>query len=275
MTSPLLLRVLSLSAVVGLCSTNASAESKGSAGVVEISDKGFPGYVVDDVVVPVPSEIFSVLDKLGEPNWRQELHDVKSPSTTDRTRLALLFGTTVAEGFVAVQAQDKKAVEDIGREVIDLSTTLGIKSAVLPHANAILDASKKNDWPTIRKEFDLTQKTVRDTMDKMKDRDLSQCVSIGGWLRGTAAVTSVISKNFSADRAELLGQPMLVNHFISQIGKMSSTIKSHATIKEINDGLGSVKGTMDKSTEGFSAASVESIGKVCHRLLGLIDGKTK
>jgi hypothetical protein len=275
MTSPLLLRVLSLSAVVGLCSTNASAESKGSAGVVEISNKGFPGYVVDDVVVPVPSEIFSVLDKLGEPNWRQELHDVKSPSTTDRTRLALLFGTTVAEGFVAVQAQDKKAVEDIGREVIDLSTTLGIKSAVLPHANAILDASKKNDWPTIRKEFDLTQKTVRDTMDKMKDRDLSQCVSIGGWLRGTAAVTSVISKNFSADRAELLGQPMLVNHFISQIGKMSSTIKSHATIKEINEGLGSIKGIMDKSTEGFSAASVESIGKTCHRLLGLIDGKTK
>ncbi len=275
MTSPLLLRVLSLAAVAGLCSTSAQAQSKGTSGVVEISDKGFPGYVVDDVVVPVPSEIFSVLDKLGEPNWRQELHDTKTPTTTDRTRLSLLFGTTVAEGFVAVQAMDKKSVEDIGREVIDLSTTLGIKGAVLPHANAILDASKRNDWPTIRKEFDLTQKTVRDTMDKMRDNDLSQCVSIGGWLRGTAAVTSVVTKNFSSDRAELLGQPMLVNHFVSQIGKMSSTIKSHETITAINEGLGSIKAVMEKSNDGFTAESVESIGKTCHRLLGLIDGKTK
>jgi len=27
-------------------------------------------------------------------------------------------------------------------------------------------------------------------MEKMKDNDLAQCVSVGGWLRGTAAVTS-------------------------------------------------------------------------------------
>jgi len=82
-------------------------------GVVEVtSAKNFPGYVVDDVVVPVPSEIFSVLDKLGEPNWRQELRGVDTADTTDRTRLSLIFGSVVAEGFVAVPAQDKKPVEE-------------------------------------------------------------------------------------------------------------------------------------------------------------------
>jgi hypothetical protein len=246
-----------------------------NAGVVEVTDsaKNFPGYVVDDVVVPVPSEIFSVLDKLGEPNWRQELRNLKAPDTTDRTRLSLVFGSVVAEGFIAVQAQDKKAVEDIGREVIDLAKSLGIQKAVLPHANAILDASKNNNWPAIRKEFDLTQKTVRETMEKMKDNDLSQCVSVGGWLRGTGAVTAVVGKNFSADRAELLQQPMLVDHFIGQIGKMPQGTQKHATVKAILDGLTVIKNVMTKSTEAFTPEGVSTISKTTAGLLEMIDGK--
>jgi len=269
------LRSLGLLSLVSLFAVNLHAQG-GATEVIEItSAKNFPGYVVDDVVVPVPSEIFSVLDKLGEPNWRQELRSVKTPDTTDRTQLSLIFGTVVAEGFVAVQAQDKKTVEDIGREVIDLSKSLGIHKSVLPHAQSILDAADRNDWPAIRKEFDLTQKTVRDTMEKMKDNDLAQCVSVGGWLRGTAAVTSVVTKNYSADRAELLQQPMLVDHFVGSIEKMSGGIKKHETVKAVGEGLKSIQAIMEKSGEGFTAEGVSSIGKTCKDLLDLIEGKAK
>lgn len=246
--------------------------AEGSKDGVEVFDpKKFPGYVVDDVVVPVPSEIFAVLDKLGEPNWRQELRKVQNANTSDRTRLSLLFGSTVAEGFVAVQAQDKKAVEDIGKEVIDLAKALGLSKSVLPHAQSILDAADKNNWPAIRKEFDLTQKTVRDTMDQMKDSDLSQCVSIGGWLRGTAAVTSVVGKNFSEDRSELLNQPMLVNHFVSAIAKMPGASRKHPMLQSISKGLEEVKHVMESSSKGFSKESVSSIGKTCNSLLGAVN----
>ena len=139
------------------------------------------------MVVPVPSEVFSVLDKLGEPNWRHEIRELEVPNTSDRTKLALLFGHVVAEGFVAVQAEDKEAVKDAGKDVISIATALGLTKAVRPHAQAILDAADKNDWKSIRKEFDQTQKTVKDTMEEMKDIDLSQCVSLGGWLRGLQA----------------------------------------------------------------------------------------
>ena len=255
-----------------LCSTVIHAEAT-KDGVEQFDPKKFPGYVVDDVVVPVPSEIFSVLDKLGEPNWRQELRKLPNANTSDRMRLSLLFGTTVAEGFVAVQAQDKKAVEDIGKEVIDLAKALGLSKSVLPHAQSILDAADRNDWPAIRKEFDLTQKTVRDTMEQMKDADLSQCVSIGGWLRGTAAVTSVVTKNFSEDRSELLNQPMLVNHFIGSISKMPPSARKHPMVQSISKGLGDVKQVMDGSAKGFSKDSVTEIGKTCNDLLGTINGQ--
>ena len=262
-----------LTGLAALSLATATHAEGNSPGVVAFDPAKFPGYVVDDVVVPVPSEIFSVLDKLGEPNWRQELRGAKYGETTDRTRLSLVFGTVVAEGFVAVQAQDRKAVEDIGRVVIDLSKSLGIHKSVLPHAQAILDAADKNQWSGIRKEFDATQKTVRETMEKMKDSELSQCVSLGGWLRGTAAVTSVVSKNFSADRAELLFQPDLVKHFRAQIGKMPGDMKKHAIIKAADTGLKEIQEKMEKSADGFKLESVTRIGAICNDLLKQITTK--
>jgi hypothetical protein len=235
--------------------------------VQEFDPQAFPGKVVDDVIVPVPSEVFSVLDKLGEPNWRAEMRKLELPTTTDRTRLSLMFGLTIAEGFVAVQAEDKDSVQDIGREVIKLATALGLTKAVRPHAQAILDAADKSDWQSIRREFDRTQKTVRDSMEQMKDADLSQCVSLGGWLRGTASVTSVVSKNFSADRAELLNQPMLVEHFITAIGRMSADKKEHAAVESILKGLRTIQQKMEGAVDGFTKAAVKDIGKTCDSLL--------
>jgi hypothetical protein len=251
-----------------------SVSAQGTAQPVEEFDPSrFPGYVMDEVVVPVPSEIFAVLDKLGEPNWKQELRKVQAVASGDRPVLSMLFGLTVAEGFVAVQAEDRKAVEDIGKEVMEIATALGLKRAVNPHANAILEAAEKDDWKTIRKEFDLTQATVRSTMENLKDAPLAQCVSIGGWLRGTAAVTSVVGKNFSNDRAELLYQPMLVDHFLTQIDKMPDAVKGNSAVKAAKGSLTEIKSVMDKSGEGFMPDSVGTISKSCETILQLITAK--
>ena len=247
--------------------SSAVAAPQGTTGVQEFDPLAFPGQVVDDVVVPVPSEVFSVLDKLGEPNWRHEIRELEVPNTSDRTKLALLFGHVVAEGFVAVQAEDKEAVKDAGKDVISIATALGLTKAVRPHAQAILDAADKNDWKSIRKEFDQTQKTVKDTMEEMKDIDLSQCVSLGGWLRGTASVTSIVGKNFSADRAELLNQPMLVEHFLNAISKMPKNAQEHDLLRAIRKGLGGVLEKMEGAVDGFSKDAVTDISKTCETLL--------
>lgn len=269
-----LLATLLLTAASLTPAEHAAAQGS-SVGVQEFDPLSFPGQVVDDVVVPVPSEVFSVLDKLGEPNWRQEVRDLKLPETSDRTLLSLVFGYVVAEGFVAVQAEDKESVKDIGREVIDLAKALGISKSVLPHAQAILDASDKSDWKAIRKEFDLTQKTVRTTMEQMRDEDLAQCVSLGGWLRGTASVTSVVTKAFSADRAELLNQPMLVEHFLSVIGSTPGAAKSHPVVVKILAGLQIVLTEMESAVDGFTEDSVRTIGKTCDSLLSEITAVIK
>ena len=251
---PLIFSLIGLQFAVAQDSPSAAKEGSG-----ELDLTKFPGQVVDDVIVPVPSEIFGVLDKLGDPDWKKEINGDNRPKFSDRSDIALLLGTVVADGFIAVQAEDAKTVENIGRDVLELAKALGVKDAVLPHCNAIQDAAKTNNWDVVRKELDATQKTVRDRMEKLKDGALAECISVGGWLRGTQVATNIVAKNFSADKAELLNQPDLAEYFRDNMEEAITKLPLPEKLKLISSGLAQIHDLMVK---GGSALSEESVGKI-------------
>jgi hypothetical protein len=228
------------------------------------SAAGFPAEVIDEVIVPVPSEIFLVLDKLGKPDWKSELRKARPPTFAQRIDVSLVLGSVVAEGFIAVQAQDQDAVERIGRDVLKLSESLGLKETVLPHTNSILEASKNSHWEIVRVELDKTQKTVRDTMEERRDRELSQCVSLGGWLRGTEAVTSLISRNYTSDSAELLNQPDIVRHFQKELKKIAAR---NPKLQAMLAGLDEISRVIGTGDEPPNAAGIQSIRVTSARLV--------
>lgn len=238
--------------------------------------EAFPGAIVDKVVVPVPAEIFAVLDKLDEPNWAAQVHlpEMDRPET-DRLRLALIFGATVGEGFIAVEAEQAKPIQDIGRRVLRLAEALGLQDAVVPHCQSIIDSADLQDWRKVRAEFDRTQQTVRDTMEELQDHELSSLVSLGGWLRGTQALTNLVSEAYNHDKAELLNQPDLVSHFRDTISSMKDRTRDHVDVDAVENGLGEILEALSEA-EGdgggdsggvVSAGTVKRMGETCDALL--------
>ena len=221
---------------------------------------------IQDVVVPRPDEIFGALNKLGSINWQQFVRTDKSSNFMERPRIALLLGTVIADGFIAVQAQDAPAVKDIGARVQTLARDIGVERSITSHAKAIIEAADKRKWENVRQELDRTQQSVQAAMNELRDEKLSQLVSVGGWLRGTEVLTSVVTKNFSADGAELLHQPDLLDHFQSQLSTMPE--KYNVTIvREIQTALGEVKPMVATQGSGkISAASVKKINEITTRL---------
>ena len=73
--------------------------------------------VIDRVVVPVPNEVFAVLDKLGKPRWAGLIHrdTSKAKPAGEAPQIAMMLGTIIAEGFIAVEAEDAEEVKEIGR----------------------------------------------------------------------------------------------------------------------------------------------------------------
>src|SRR5262249_34144099 len=132
---------------------------------------------VEDVVVPLPNEIFGALNKLGAVNWKELARGEQDPNFTDQPRMPLLLGQVIADGFIAVQAEDALAVKDIGQRVLALAKGIGVGNSITPHAKAIIDGADKRNWENVRQELDRTQNSVQQAMNEVHDEKLSQLVS--------------------------------------------------------------------------------------------------
>jgi len=229
-----------------------------------------PGALVDDVVIPVPREVFLSLDKLGDQDWGGQIKDSKFDKLGDREQVALLFGVVVADGFVAVQAKNREAVTDIGRHVSRLAKALGVSDAVTAHAAAIIDAAEEDDWDAVRAELDRVQESVRAKMRSMRDERLAELVSGGGWLRGTEAVASLVHAGYSKERAEILHQPDLAEHIGSQLHKSSKS----SLVKSLASGLGEITPLLSLEG-GVPEHAVEKIHKVSANLVQRIVDNAK
>ncbi|MFT5466165.1 MAG: hypothetical protein ACI8UO_001263 [Verrucomicrobiales bacterium] len=232
----------------------------------------FPGVFIDEVIVPNPAEIFNLMEKLGQPNWAGKVRrNFKIQKSTDRIDLALLFGTLIADGFIAVQARDSEAVTKLGQEILELSKALALEDAVLPHAQAILESTEDKKWGKVREELDRTHKTVRETMERRRAGELAQCVSIAGWLRGTEVLTSLIIESYSTDKAEILNQPDLAAHFVKQIEAMDPEIANEPAVQRVLEGLRKVQALMaDHDNEVLPSNEVDEIHTICAAILELI-----
>lgn len=201
----------------------------------------FPAAAVQDVVVPVPSEIFNVLDKLGHPNWNEELRQSLGKNSGNRAQVALLLGTVIAEGFIAVEAEDSGKVKEIGRDVLDLSRAVGVEKAVVSRSKAIVDKADARDWSGARRELDGALQDVRGAMNELNDDDLAQLVSLGGWVRGTQVLTSIVQKDYKPNRAELLHQPELLNYFDRRLDDMSPRLRKSDLVTQLKSMLKEIR----------------------------------
>jgi hypothetical protein len=224
---------------------------------ITLSD--FPAAAVQEVVVPVPSEIFIVLDKLGNPNWKAQLRNGKAHTPEDRARTALLLGNVIAEGFVAVEAEDAERVKELGRQVLTLAEAINVRKSVIARSKSITDKADQRDWRGVRAEFDGALQDVRGAMDELNDQDLSQLVSLGGWLRGTEVLTSIVGNGFSKDGAELLHQPELVNYFDRCIGSMSLRLRRNPLVAEIREVLRKIGPMVNEGGDQITPDKVKAI----------------
>ena len=250
---------------------NAAPASK-----IDVSRLPQQSRVIGDVIVPVPSEIFGVLDKLGKPRWADVLRPMKGVAKPagEQTQVALHLGTVIAEGFIAVEAEDTGQVEKIGRSVLSLSEALGVSKAVKKRANAIIDAGDKKDWKLVRKELDRALSEVKEAMAELGSEQLSQLVSLGGWLRGTEALCEVVAAAYSRDGADLLHQPVLLDYFSQQLTGLKGRYRKGAIVGKIESGLKEIRPLLGLSDGAeISAKSVREVGAISAGLVKSIQSR--
>jgi hypothetical protein len=74
-------------------------------------------------------------------------------------------------------------------------------------------------------------------MQTHRDQDLVILVSVGGWIRGTQAVSSAVMQNYDERAAKVLRQPALVNFIQSKLNEVSPDVRNEPLVKEVSGDL--------------------------------------
>jgi hypothetical protein len=226
---------------------------------------------VEDVVVPVPKEIFHSLDEFRGANWRavQRLEVVHWKSHGDQVQIAILLGVEIAEGFIAMEAQDSTEVKNLGNTVLKLAGGLGVEKGALRRSRSIVENADKGEWTTARNEWDGVFSDIQSGMIEIKSKELAQLVSLGGWLRGTEALNTLVLQNYSPERAELIRQPVLLDYLEKELLGLSSKVKKRAIVAKMVEGIRRIRVLIQNENGPPTEKTVREIDAICEELVRL------
>ena len=192
---------------------------------------------IESITIPMPGEFFAAINKQGRPNWKQLVRTGTPEATANRSQIALILGTLVADGYIAVEAQDSQGVKNIGKEIINLAKKLNVSQSVLGRGNSINDFAENNDWNALREELEATQNEVKLDMFEQKDSNLVTLVTLGAWVQGTELASGLIARSYTPESARLLRQPAIIEYLLYQIGTLPQAMREDPLIAELSAGL--------------------------------------
>src|SRR5207249_2342755 len=179
----------------------------------------------DSISIPTPGELFAALEKPGRPNWVGQMRGPVATSYKNRPQIALNLGSLIADGFIAVEAQDGQQVKNIDTDIIKLAKALGVSENVLSRGNSINEFAENDEWDTLHEELEATENEVKASMQSHQDHDLIILVSLGGWIRGTQVVSASILQKYDEQSARVLRQPALVQFIHSKVNDISAELR--------------------------------------------------
>jgi hypothetical protein len=228
----------------------------------------------DSVTIPTPGELFAALGKPAKPDWASRYRGPIAMNYKTRTQIALNLGGLIADGFIAVEAQDTQQVKNIGGDIVKLAKALGVSENILARGNSINQFAGNDEWSALQEELEATQNEVKASMQSHRDQDLVILVSLGGWIRGTEVVSGVVAKNYDERLGQILRQPELLRFIRSKIGQISPELQNDPLIKSVNNQLASIERIVATPFgQSLSAAEVSKLNDSVSQVMKEIQKK--
>lgn len=196
---------------------------------------------VNELTTPLVGKVFSDLELFQPPPLDLVRSFDLKQSFPNRFQTALQFGALVANGFVATIARQKQLIIDTGRALIREANTLSAGQRLTSRSRALFDLSERNDWQGLRMELNATQEDVEDSMLELKDGEMADLVSLGGWLRGFQLAAHVTADHYTPEKASALVRPAVMDYFIARMDCLSPSMKKRPIVITIASRLKTIR----------------------------------
>ena len=217
----------------------------------------------DSLSIPTPGELLAALNKLGKMDWSAKFRAPIATNFPSRAQMALNLGGLIADGYIAVEAEDAQQVKNLGKDILALGKSLGVSKEILDRGKSLTEFADTKQWDVLKEELEATQNEVKEAMEHNKDLDLVNLVTLGGWLRGTEVLSGWIGEHYTEAGAKLLRQPGIVNFLGSKLDALPEKTKGEASVKKTQTKLKEIEASVSFPVD--SAPPQDAIKKL-HQL---------
>ena len=222
----------------------------------------------DSLSIPTPGELLSALNKLGKMDWSSKFRAPIATSEPSRLKMALNLGGLIADGYIAVEAEDAQQVKNLGKDILALGKSLGVSKEILDRGKSLTEFADNKQWDVLKEELEATQNEVKDAMEHNKDGDLVHLVTLGGWLRGTEVLSGWIGEHYTEGGAKLLRQPGIVSFLGGKLDALPEKSKTDNSVKKVQAKLKEIEAAVSFPTEAApSQDAIKNLNKLISELM--------
>jgi hypothetical protein len=231
---------------------------------------------VNDFTAPSIRKIFDDLKKLRPLPYDELKRPLPEQSPQDRTKLALIMGVLLADGFFAVEAEQFFDLEPIGRSLLNHGKILGSGTRISSHMKSMLEKGAVGQWDALKEELFQTQKDVEKEMVLIRDVDAANLISLGGWLRALEIGCAASLNPYDPAKAALLTKPEIVEYFVLNLDTLEPRIQKNQLVGRIRTRLLEMQKTVDLP-EGqiLSEEEVSQLNTMVEELVDQITGSER
>lgn len=228
---------------------------------------------VNGFTAPSIRKIFDDLKRLRPLPYDELKRPLPEQPPQDRTKLSLIMGLLLADGFFAVEAEQFFDLEPIGRSLLNHGKILGSGTRVSSHMKSMLEKGAVGQWDALKEELFQTQKDVENEMVLIRDVDAANLISLGGWLRALEIGCAASLNPYDPAKAALLTKPEIIEYFVLNLETLEPRLQKNQLLGRIRTRLLEMQKAVDlPEGQVLSEQEVTQLGSMVEELVDQIGG---
>ena len=173
--------------------------------------------------------------------------DVDANDFPDQTDAALALGVKIADGIVAIRAQDVEKLNRSADQLEALGKNLGATDEDLKRARQVRDLANRGEWLSVYLELGFLQADIMKKLNTPENRNDRTLVIASGWLQGARYATSLIIANYTPDLSNILREPVLAAELSKQLAALPASMQNSDKVRQLREAVDQAAKIVDVS----------------------------
>jgi hypothetical protein len=199
---------------------------------------------VNEFTAPSISKMFDTLQFLMPLPIAEVERKMPARMPEDRADLAIELGFLIADGFLIVQAEQLDKVQGLAADLTRYGKALGAGDRVNRHAASLKENAEKKNVDKVKEELASTQRDVEAELVSLRDADLANLISLGGWIRALEVSTVAVDKQFSPERARKVMREDIADYYTESVAGLAPKISERPNYLAMRDVLAGLRTEM-------------------------------